>query len=223
MMKKVFVLIFIAFIFCCCNSLNINHNSKSQGYRIVNIMIRQRCKEDFNSKVDSSYFQLYIPTTQMVYRNLHFEVQPSDEIKCEDGVNLGIIESVYGCKTDGVYYNMIEKYGKEYVDEITDTFVNITSREAFKVLMGASPDSSLPCYNPETIICEGIDSNGLHWKYVREEYISFYYEYVPSSQKEYYDFILSNWKFVSEKDIKSYIRLPIDYFDIEKYRIYKWK
>ena len=223
MMKKVFVFISIAFMFCSCTFFKINHISKPQGYRVVNVMLRQHPKELFNDKLDSSYFQLYIPTTMLTYKTLHFEVQSFDIIKCEDGVNLGIMESVYACKTDGIYFNIIKKYGKEFVDEITDIFDSIARNEGFKVLLGYLPDSSLPCYNPKTIICEGTDSNGLYWKYIREEYISYYYKYVPHKQKEYYDFILSNWKFVSEKDVKTYIRLPINCYNIEKEKIYEWK
>ena len=99
-----------------------------------------------------------------------------------------------------------------YEDSIVKCFGNgflwALQREYYKTaILGTLQDSSL--YYPQPITLEGINENGLFWKLKRIGYISISYENVIPNKKNFYDFILNEYKFLTKNEVFAYKYLPL--------------
>lgn len=172
--------------------------------RYDTIQFEQRWKTILDDKTDISYIRVCIPNNDIKpgyscnYERIHISCEDSTEIKFFPSwtVPLGIIRN-----------EMERKYGKNICDSI-ERYVDTLKKAGTNVVFFNQPvDSSL--YYPQTRIYEGIDENGKCWKLILLEYISISYENAPLEMKEFYDFILSEYRFLSPKEVINYRHLPI--------------
>lgn len=174
-------------------------------YRYDTIQFEQTLKKLLTDKIDTSYIRVCIPNNDIKpalslnYDRIH--------ISCKDGTIINFLP-FRTITTDIIKNEMEKKYGKDISYSIGNGYLDTLKKAGTNAVFFNLPvDSSL--YYPQTRIYEGIDENGKCWKLILLEYISISYENAPLEMKEFYDFILSEYRFLSPKEVINYRHLPI--------------
>lgn len=180
------------------------YSQENQLYRYDTIQLEQKWKKHLTGKKDTSYIKICIPNN---------DVKPMNDfnydgfvIVCDDGAIIRV-------NSTPVVPSSIEHHLESfYEDSIVKCFGNgflwALQREYYKTaILGTLQDSSL--YYPQPITLEGINENGLFWKLKRIGYISISYENVIPNKKNFYDFILNEYKFLTKNEVFAYKYLPL--------------
>ena len=124
------------------------------------------------------------------------------------GVGAISIIRVSGNDALNLVNKIVELYGDTILNSFGNIYLDMLQKEYFNVnIMGLSADSTF--FHPQSIILKGLDEDGLCWKLIRMEYICISYEHVLPANKHFYDFILSEYKFLNCPKIDKYRRLPL--------------
>lgn len=199
-MKKI-ILGLLQIIFIAVTPL---YSQENQLYRYDTIQLEQKWKKHLTGKKDTSYIKICIPNN---------DVKPMNDfnydgfiILCDDG-------AIIRFNSTPVVPSTIEHYLESiYEDTVSKCFGNdflwALQREYYKVaILGMLQDSSL--YYPQSITLEGISENGLFWKLKRIGYVSISYENVIPNKKNFYDFILNEYVFLTKNEVFAYRYLPL--------------
>lgn len=173
-------------------------------YRYDTIQIEQKWKKHLTNIKDTSYLKVCIPNN---------DLKPAYDcdydgfvVICDDGaiIRLTTIPMI----PLNIENEIIDVYGDTILNSFGNNYLYMLQKEFYNVnIIGLPADSTF--FHPQPIILEGLGEDGLCWKLKRMEYICISYEHVLPKNKSFYDFILSEYKFLNRSKIDKYRHLPL--------------
>ena len=180
------------------------HSQENQLYRYDTIQFEQQWKKHLTNRRDTSYLKICIPNNdERPMNDLNYD---GFVITCDDGaiIRLTATPSIPPC----MEHNLDPCYEDTVSKCFGNGFLHTLQEEYYKTaILGMLPDSSL--HYPQSITLEGISENGLCWKLKRIGYVSISYENVIPNKKEFYDFVLNEYKFLTGNEVVTYRSLPL--------------
>ncbi|MBP5562907.1 MAG: hypothetical protein J6X51_02600 [Bacteroidales bacterium] len=172
--------------------------------RYDTLQIEQQWKQHLTDKADTSYLKVCIPNNDVIpMYDCNYD---GFVIFCDDG-------AIIRLNTTPTIPSSIEQNLESFDEETIakcfgNSFLGALQKEYYNTtILGMSKDSSLQY--PQSITLEGIDKKGLYWKLKRIEYICISYENVVPGKKNTYDFILNEYRFLTNEEVVGYRYLPL--------------